>query len=110
MPLEKAEYDRIVTNCFNVHGLPDAVFKAIAKEVVGKIDNMLNEPTKFNKALKAMIKNECKSRSEGESNVEALVTRIGKAERTSQTLEKDLGNLRAVFITILETKTQSRLL
>ena len=62
--------------------------------MVAKVDELLNQPSKFNKALKSMIKEECKGRTDAQMESDALKKQIEHAERTTKVLEKDVNNLR----------------
>ena len=105
--LSKAEYDRIISNCFNVHGLPKAVYKAIAASVVKSVDELLSGQTKINKTLRNFVEKEYRQNVSKEDDgtkkdydqhfkrFEKSLTLLEKnmqSKVSSKTFEKNLDN------------------
>ena len=68
--LSKAEYDRIISNCFNVHGLPKSVYKQIAMSVLKSVDELISGQTKMNKTLRNFVEKEFKAQADKGENKE----------------------------------------
>ena len=103
--LSKEEYDRIISNCFNVHGLPKAVYRAIASSVIKSVDELLSGQTKINKTLRNFVEREYQQRSkEGEDGTKkdydqhfkrfekslTLLEKTMQSKVSSKTFEKNL--------------------
>ena len=92
-PISKEEYERVVTNVFNVHGLPQVVYKSIAAAIVKNLDELLNTQTKFNGSVRTFIEKECKNQLNNHDPNEMkteVIKRFDRVEQSASILEDEL--------------------
>ena len=92
-PISKEEYERVVTNVFNVHGLPQVVFKSVAAAIVKNLDQLLTKQTRFNGVMRDFIEKECKNQMNNHDSNETkpeVIKRFERIEQTASILESEL--------------------
>ena len=90
--MSKVEYERIVTNLFNVHGLPKTVYKTIALSILKNVDELLDGQTKVNTFMRNFISKECQQYVNRNDGIPVdLNKRIERFERSLSLLEEDIN-------------------
>ena len=92
MEMSKAEYDRIIMNCFNVHGLPKTVYQAISLSVLKNVDKLMNGQTQTNTFLRKFVAKECQQFvNKNDGLPDEMNRRMDRFEKSLSLLEIDIN-------------------